>query len=400
MKRLANRHAAAFALLVFACSKPRDAAPSSAPSGVVDAGPRLARVRVDPSLLAAGRIRLGVVTSRVLGDVRVFPGEVVSDEQGRAEAGTLVSGRVASLDVGVGTAVRKGQTLAWVEAPEVARVAADLIRARVRAEVSSRKEERQRALAADQATSKNALDEAVADARVARADLAAARSLLASLGGVEPRATEGEADPAPLTARVAVRSPLDGVITRRLAVLGGAVAPDTPLFEITARGRVIAVARVPELVADAPPAGSEVTIHPRGASPVAVAECKGRLRGDLGTVDRETRTRALRAEPTAPCAFMVAGAFVSVEIAAPREGHREAVLTVPREAVIDVKGSKAVFVAEDGAAAGAFVLRTVRVGAEALDFVSVDDGLKAGEQIAVEGAPLLKGELLRAELTE
>ena len=384
---------------VAACSR-REPAPLQA---VADAGQKLSHVRVEPSLLSAGRIQVGVASKRALGDVRVFPGEVVSDEQGRAEAGTLVAGRVASLEVGVGTAVRRGQVLAWLDAPEAARVAADIIRARARAEVSSRKEERQRELAKEQATSKNAVDDAFAEARIARADLAAARSLLKSLGGTDPATPADGSEPAPLTSRVAVRSPIDGVVTKRMAVLGGAVAPENALFEVTTKGRVVALVRIPELVTDAPPSGSPVTIHPRGSSGGPNATCAGSVQGDLGTVDPETRTRALRAEPTGACVFMVAGAFVSVELAGLHAGGGdagggEAVLSVPRDAVIDMKGAKIVFVAD--AEPGAFALRTVRLGPESGDFVSVEDGLREGERIAIVGAPLLKGELLRAELYE
>ncbi|MDB4997377.1 MAG: hypothetical protein JWM74_4809, partial [Myxococcaceae bacterium] len=46
----------------------------------------------------------------------------------------------------------------------------------------------------------------------------------------------------------------------------------------------------------------------------------------------------------------------------------------------------------------AFVLRTVRLGPESGDLVTIENGLSEGERVAIVGAPLLKGELLRAEL--
>ncbi len=344
-------------------------------------------VRIDPALIERGRVQVMPAALRDLAGARTFPGEAVSDEQGHAEAGALVAGRIASLEVPVGAAVKKGQALAFVDAPEVARVVADVIRARARVEVASRKEARQKELEAQQATSKNALDEASAEARIARADLAAASSLLAALGGALP--ADGQYGG---TSRVAVRSPIDGLVAKRMAVLGGAVVPERTLFEIVAPGRLAALVHVPETTRELPPNGTVAVLRPRAAGD---ARCAGVVTGDLGSVDADTRTRAFRVVPKAPCAWLAPGAFVDVELERPTS--TEAALAVPREAVVDVKGVTGVFVQR---APGEFSFRPLRVGQGTDAYVAVEAGLVRGEPVVVVGAVLLKSELLRAELAE
>ena len=370
-----------------ACS--RSQASSQKAAADVDAGAAHAVLRIDKTLLAQGRITTAPVELRApRGELRV-PGEVRSSESGSAEAGTLVSGRVATLEVGEGARVTKGQILAWVDAPEVGRATADLLRARAHASLAARKLERQVELEKQQATSKNALDDARADDQAARADLLAARTLLANLGGREP---PPDSERTTAIVRVPVVSPIDGVIARRDAVLGAPVSPDKSLFKIVASGtgRVAILARIAE-TSKVPPAGTKAMLSPRGGGDA----CGGVSTGALGSVDDQTRTTAVRVEPDATCKWLVAGAYVDVTF--PGIAAAEApVLIVPRDAVLDVAGVPSAFVA--GAVEGEYTVRGLRVRAGEGPEVVVEAGLAAGERVVVSGALLLKGEMMRAEL--
>lgn len=377
----------ALAVMLVSC-KQTPTPPGSSGGPAPEAG--VAQVRVDPSLVDAGRVRTEIVTKKALRTPGTFPGEAIADEVGRAEAGTLVSGRVASIEADVGVTVKKGQVLAWVDSPEVAHAVAEVVRARARAETAQRKAARQKELEAQEATSKNAVDEARSEARIAQADLAAARSLLTSLGGFEPGA-EGEGTPQ-LYSRVAVKSPIDGAVSMRHAVLGGPVSPDHTLFEIVARGRVAVIARLPESVSAGPAQDSPALVTPRaegGAGP-----CDALVRGELGPVDADTRTRALRLEPKAGCPWLTVGAFVNVGVTLPGSDKGETALTLPREAVVEVHGATVVFVVSGDA----YVTRGVRVRQGLDGSAIVETGLVEGEQVVTAGTLLLKGEVLRGEL--
>jgi len=380
------------ALLTGACQKAAPATSSGTPlSDRSDTGKN--RVTIDRQLLTTGRIKLSTIEMRSLaGELRVA-GEVRSNESGSAEAGTLVAGRIASLEVAEGAKVKRGQVLAWVDAPEVARAAADLLLARAHAVVAKRKRARQETLDTASATSKNALDDARAEDDAARAELLAARTLLTSLGGAEP---PSDPDVTALIVRVPVRAPIAGIVAERNTVLGGAVSAEKTLFRIVANSQTSfsILARVPETVTVKPEAGARATIVPRGN---ASSTCQALVEGSLGGIDPQTRTLAVRLSPDTSCAWLIPGSFVDV-ILASASGHANlpAGLVVPRNAIVDVRGNPTVFVA--GSAPGEFSARSVQAGAGDADDVTIDSGLSAGEQVVVEGALLLKGELVRADL--
>jgi cobalt-zinc-cadmium efflux system membrane fusion protein len=393
------------ALTTAGCNKD-EARTGTAPVALSSASPDAAKnvVTVDPALLASGRIQLGAVERRAPRGEQRVPGEIRSSESGNAEAGTLVSGRVASLEVAEGAHVKKGQILAWVDAPEVGRATAEFLRARSRAAVAGRKLSRQLDLEKQQATSANAVDDARAEDAAARADLLAARTLLAGLGGVEPSV---DSERTMAVVRVPVRSPIDGLVEKRDAVVGAPVMPERSLFRIVAGPRgdggaeargsssqstVAVIARIPES-ADVPAAGATATLVGRGD---AKQTCQGVATGTLGAIDEGTRTTSLRIEPERACTWLVPGGYVDVVFARAAGAGGESLLVVPREAVVDVNGVPCAFVSTGKP--GELVARALRVKTGAGPDLVVESGLAEGEKIAIKGALLLKGELLRAEL--
>lgn len=396
--RRASRGLAPLALVVAlgasACGQKSSAAPAPAPSSTPSAEPPASHVHIAAELIDGGRVKVAPVEKRApRAEVR-FPAEVAPSDQGRAEASCLTSGRVSTIEVAAFAKVEKGDVLAWIDAPEVGRAIADLLRARARAEVARRKLARQVELEKERATSAAAVDDARADALVADADLSAARTWVASLGASEPPAnlTPG----APIAAKVAVRAPIAGVVLKRLAVVGGVVSPDHPLFELAAPDALIVLARVPETTR-LPVPGTHVSIAPRAQG---VKPCGGTVSADAAVYDPLTRSRALRVTPDATCAGLAAGGFADVVAAEAGEGAIG--LVVPRAALVDVRGAPVVFVERKDAPKGEFVAKAVRVagGGAALDGEDavVESGLSAGDRVVVVGALLLKGELLRAEL--
>ena len=349
-----------------------------------------APLRVDSALVRDGRIKLATAQRRAPASELRVAGEIRSDALGLAEVGALVSGRVAKLDVAEGESVKRGQPLAWIDAPEVGRATADVLRSRARAVVASRKLERQLELESQDATSRNAVDDARAEEQASRADLLAARTLLSSLGGQEP-ALGSEASAVSVNARVAVRSPIDGVVSQREAMLGGAVSPEKMLFRIVAPGHSLAIARIPETTAP-PLDGTRATLRMRGD---AATSCDAKVSGSVGVVDTVTRTLALRLDPAPTCTWLTPGSYVDVVFAAPDAiGDRS--IVIPREATIDLRGGPIAFVETN--VPGAFVPRAVQILDHGGPDVIVVSGVDEGERVVTSGALLLKGELLRAEL--
>ena len=96
------------------------------------------------------------------------------------------------------------------------------------------------------------------------------------------------------------------------------------------------------------------------------------------TVDRSTDTVLVRATMPNPDGVLVDGQLVRVLAEA---GTAEERIVIPQAALIADQEGVYVFVVEDGKAA----VRRIKVGAESGTGIVVDQGLKGGEQIIVEG---------------
>lgn len=352
--------------------------------------PAVARsVRVAPDLVDAGRIRTALVRRRKPAGTIRLPADIVASPEGAAEAGTLLSGRIARFEAREGDHVKRGQILAWLDAPEAAHALADVIRARTRTETQGRKAARLEGLVASEAATQVAFDEARLELELARADLAAARTIVTGLGLSEPPLGA----PA-VSSQVPVRSPVDGVVVERSAPLGAHVTAETRLFRLVSEGRVVVEARIAD--------GANVVVGPSDVArvlPRGGARCDARILGVLPQVDTATRTRKARLAPDDACRGLVPGAQAEVELElAPGQADAgtDDVLVVPAAAVVEMKAAKLVFVR--GRERGSFDVRAVEPVVRLGDDVVVSAGVADGESVVVEGAVLLKGELLRSEL--
>lgn len=374
-------------LAVAACSKRETHEPAPAASASV--APAARGVRVDPRLIDEGRVRtVAVARKKPVGVVRL-PADVVASAEGAAEAGSLLPGRIARFEIREGDRVKRGQVLAWIDAPEAAKAIADLVRARSRTETQTRKVTRLEGLVASEAAAQAALDEARLERDIARADLAAARTVVTNLGLAEPPPTSGEGAVPQLSAQLPVRSPVDGVVVERGAPLGAYVTPDTHLFRIVSEGRVLVDARLPD-GADVPAAGTAASVKPRGTAD----RCAARVLGVLPQVDPSTRSRKVRLAPEGTCKGLVGGAQAEVEIEMGASGGDA--IVVPAAALVDLKTATVAFAATG--TKGTFEVRPVEPGVHVGEDVVVRAGLHEGDQVVVEGTVLLKGELIRGEL--
>ena len=120
---------------------------------------------------------------------------------------------------------------------------------------------------------------------------------------------------------------------------------------------------------------------------------RGHVAFIVPVIDEATRTAKVRLEFPNPKGVLHAGQLVTARILADSRRDAIEVLSVPRSAVEQVEGKTVVFVERDGGQG--FERRNVLLGMSGGDRVEVRKGLTAGERVAVEGAFLLKSELLR-----
>lgn len=342
---------------------------------------------IDPSLANSDRIRTTPAARRSLQDQVLCPAEALSQASAEASVGALVPGRIASVKVEPGQRVRQGEVLAFIDAPEAARLQGEWLHARAKLFKAQRLAEQERALWKQQATSERALQEAEADLRVAQAEHDAARNQL-----VTSRIPLPKEDGGALSARIAIHSPIDGVIANRKAVVGAFVSPDQTLFEVIEPAKLLVRADVPEGQAARVEPGTAATVTPRGAD----RGCPGRVASKLERIEPAKRTMGVMVTLDQPCPGLRAGSFADVLMPLASSGERRSTV-VPNEAVVDLDGVPVVFV-ELSRQKGQYQVRPVRVGMSDGASTVIEAGVQEGEPVVSVGAFVLKGEYQRSEL--
>lgn len=221
------------------------------------------------------------------------------------------------------------------------------------------------------------LDQRVATARSAEAQVAAAQSAL-MVAEAEKRSRDAERRELMVRiGRTEVRAPVAGVVSRRTARLGAlAMGSADPLFRIIADGAIDLEAEVPQDSLAKLTVGMPASIDLSGDDHVS-----GKVRLIASEVDKTTRLGKVRIA-LAPQASAHIGAFASgtVEI-----GRRIAV-GVPAAAVIQSAAGNSVAVVSDGRVE----VNRVAVGITNGGDIELREGLEHGQRVVVRAAAFLR----------
>lgn len=341
--------------------------------------------------------------TRLAGDVHAV-GTVAFNEDHVAVVGPLVAGRISRLAAGVGDRVRRGQVLAEVESGEVGQARADLLAARARYVAADANLKRETELAEKKISSSRERELAHAQWVTEEAGVNAATMRLRAIGmtagdvdavlAVAGGSGRGGHDPETLArelgGRVFIRAPIAGTVIERQVTLGQAVERATDAFKIADSSEVWVSLDLYEKDLARVQVGQPVEVR-ADARPAELL--RGRVTFIVPVIDEATRTAKVRVAFPNPNGALNAGQLVSARIVAdPRRVGGE-VLAVPRTAIEQVEGKPVVFVERprgDG-----FDRRNVVTGIAAGESVEIRQGLTSGERVAVDGAFLLKSELLR-----
>lgn len=346
--------------------------------------------RVELGEDALKELRLGYykVEERELAPALEVAAELVPDPDRRADVGSRIAARVVEFRVKVGDRVERGAPLAILESPEVGKARAELTAATARADVARAAFAREKALVEARATSQKEVQEAEAAKRTAEAELAAARTLLATLGATA--GDEGDGDPA----RLVLRSPIRGTVVARSAHVGQSVEPTGTLVQVVDLDHLWLEAQVYEREMRFIAQGQPVQVEAR-AYPGEVFRGKVERVGEM--LDEKTRAVTVRVALPNPGHRLKPGMFATARIVGTRAKEPRRMVAVPWAAVQEIDGHPSVFVREGERA---FELRRVHTGERAGDLVEVLNGLKPGDDVVAEGSFLLKGELLKSTLGE
>lgn len=354
-----------------------------------------------------GQHRVGIVVQPV--EAQQIPreltvaGQVQMDEQHTSHLGTLADGRIASVDVLPGAAVRVGQKLGDLHSHMVHETVgalmqafADIDRQRSAVTFATQAQERYHHLYSIQAASLEESQRSDQDLKQAQKMLVDAettmhmeREHLSELLQVEPESLT----PTNLYDKelIPIRSPIDGVVLMRNVTVGQVVATGYEAFVISNLHTVWVTASVNEK--DLPLLRVGVP-----ADVVSQAYPGQTFHGRVGMVgdelDPQTRTVPVRIVIPNPATQLRPGMFASAHIT---ESETRNALFVPEDALQDINGMRVVFTTTDGST---FRAKTVNIGTRSQGKVEIVDGLTPQDRVVVKGAFMVKAEMLKGTMGE
>jgi cobalt-zinc-cadmium efflux system membrane fusion protein len=357
-------------------------------------------VKLDNSLLK--REGGGLVTTQIVSRAQVSPilsttGEVALNENATVRISPRIAGVIESVRTDIGARVTAGEILLTLAGFELGSALAQYERSRALTELAEKTLNREQSLWEQKVCS----EQDVIDARMAyeqhRTESKASEAALRVLGMTEGD-LEGLRDGLRRTGSgsLPVRAPISGTIIEKRAVAGETVEPGTDLMLLADLSVVWVWASVH---AQDLARLLEAEKHGPVAVEIAVAAFPGRrFDGVLtyvgATMSQETRTVKVRATVENPDRALRPGMFCEAAIKL-GGGRDEEVLAVPRHAVLSDEGQDFVFkLWKDDF----FVRQDVRKGREFHGAVELLEGLRAGETVVVEGAFLLKSDILREKM--
>jgi membrane fusion protein, heavy metal efflux system len=350
--------------------------PPPAPSAIV----------LRPEALARNPVATEAVRkTRLASDVEIV-GSVTYDPNHHAVVGPLVPGRVARLRANPGDTVKAGAVLAEIESAEVGAAEAEYISAAARADAAELNAKRERELAQQRISSARDREMAEAEATVIGAQRRAAEERLRALG-LRDEDIEALRKGQVSGGRLPLRAPIAGTVVTRSVTLGQAVERATNAFELIELSHLWVNLDLYEKDLARVQPGQRVEIHTESFPEVLDA----RVEYIHPVIDPTTRTAAVRIEVDNSAGKLRPGQFVTARILGDPKLATEETLAIPRRAVLTLDGKPAVFVKTDAG----FERRLVELGPSGGELIAVRQGLKEGEQVATDGAFLLKSELQR-----
>ena len=368
-----------------ACDRTPDQVPETKKAVVADrpgvlhlTSEELARTVIEVTPVARGQLLVP----------REFPATVQPNENELAEVTTLIRGRVVKVHVDVGQDVKKDTLLAMLHSTDLGLAEGAYLKSAAKLTEAELAYERARDLHEQKVVSLAELQRREAAMKTARAETREARNRLELLG-VPRQEVERLDREDTIKADVPLRAPFDGRVIMRNITSGEVVEAQQKLFTVADLSDVWVVGNVPEkdvqFIRKDQKVDVIVSAYPHAIVPGTITYI-----GDV--LDPATRTMRLRVTVLNPDRLLKPEMFATVRVYAVPTPDA---LTVPLAAVQNGPTGKMVFVQRG---TNDFEVRTVKVGSEQGEVVTVLEGVSAGEQVVTKGSFVLKSELERHKI--
>ena len=366
------------------CNK---AAPSAAAAPAPKTDADALEIKAGASLLE--QLKIGEPVWVNVGASQTVAARIEVDDRGSTRVGSSLMGRISSLYVHEGEAVKKGQLMAILNSPGLSDVQLGLLKALSQQQLAQRAVERAQVLLKADVIGAAELQRREAELAQASLEVDAARDQLEVLGMAPEAITELEKTRA-INSISRILATSDGIVLEHNIRLGQVIQPADTVFEIADLSNVWLVANVPEQSAGELHAGQAVEAE-------IVALPGTILRGTLNfvsaTVNPETRSIRARMNVANPGGRYKPAMLATMTIREQAERKQ----LIPASALVREEDRPHIFVQTTD---GTFRLRPVTLGGEHGNDRVVEEGIHAGEKIVLDGAFHLNNERLRRLLRD
>ena len=320
-------------------------------------------------------LQVATVSVQTVQNEVAVPAKVQADPDRVVHVYPPVSGRLVSLKIRPGDAVRQGQVIAILQSSDAAGARSDYQKAKIEAARSSQAEKRAALLLQHEVVSQKDYEDAKAQAETAQTDLARAEQRLRMLG----LSSTGNSD------EVAVKAPRSGIVLE----IGAATGELSKSLDNASSIATIADLSSVWVVGDL----YEKDLSPaRRGSPAKITlaalpdkSWSGTISNISDVLDPNTRTLKARVVLPNPQHMLKPEMFATMHLV----GHKQELMTVPTTAVLHEGSDTFVMVKKSD---GTYEKRNVTIANTTSDKTEIASGLRPGEMIVISGAELLRGE--------
>lgn len=339
-------------------------------------GPTIAEESIDMTDSQIENLGIGLTKAKIAKGFSLasLPAEVTIPPAQQTVVSASRAGLITQVNVATGVSVKIGQVLADFASPALLELQRNLLNAESALRLARAKLNRDKQLSREGAIAKRRWLETQTEYDKHSAEVAESRQVL-SIAGFADVEIDNLIRTRRFAKQLAIRSPIDGVIVERVAVVGRRVDELQPLFRIADLKVLWLEINVPQEHLAHIKLGDKVNIS--NSSTLAQIN----LIGDL--VDRETQNVMVRAVLDNRSGSVRPGQRVSVRI---EPGQPTTKLEIPSHAMVHHGGQNYVFVRGEGG----FEVREVTILSRQGQRVTLDRGLKEGESIAYHGVVHLK----------
>ncbi len=311
-----------------------------------------------------------------------LPARVDFDQQHVARIGATVTGRIIQTEALLGQEVRKGEQLALLNSNELAEAQSAFLKTSSQTHLRQLSVDRAQRLQDNGVIAKANLQEKMAGLEESKIDLRTAADHLRALG-MSPKDLKNLSEHQVIHSMLPITASIQGTIVERNVTVGQVIQPSDALFTIADLSHVWIVAELPEQQASWAHKGDAAEVN---IAALPNAHLSGHLNYVADMINPSTRTLTVRIDLPNPQRNLKPNMLANLTIR--KQGVQELIL--PDSAVVRLNNTEHVFKALTNSE---FELIPVELGPRQGNVRPIISGLKAGDNVVIEGAFHLNNEL-------